>query len=71
MRAVLDVSGMSFENVVKIQVFLLHPDDRAGFSAERSKVFTTTKPTSTLLYVSGLANPKFLVEVEAIAVEEA
>lgn len=70
MRAVLDEAGMTFAHVVKMTVYLLNRADRAEFSRVRDAVFGETKTASTLLYISGLARPELLLEVEAIAVAD-
>ncbi len=71
MKLVLDEAGMTFADIVKTTVFLTNPADRAGFSEVRARYFASAKPTSTLLYVAGLARPEMVVEVEAIAVANA
>jgi 2-iminobutanoate/2-iminopropanoate deaminase len=70
MKAVLDEAGMTFADVVKTTVFLTSPADRAAFSEIRARYFQGAKPTSTLVYVAGLARPEFVVEVEAVAVAD-
>ncbi len=69
MKAVLDAAGMGFADIVKTTAFLTSPADRAGFSDVRAKVFAGARNASTLVYISGLARPELLVEVEAIAVK--
>lgn len=69
MKAVLDAADMGFADVVKTNVFLVNPKDRAAFAAIRSEAMDGSKSASTLVYVAGLARPEFLVEVEAIAVK--
>lgn len=67
LRAVLEANGLSRENVVKTTVFLT---DRALLSAYRSArgaFFSEHAPASTLLFISGLADPRFMVEIEAEA----
>lgn len=67
LRAVLEANGLSRENVVKTTVFLT---DRALLSAYRSArgaFFGEHAPASTLLFISGLADPRFMVEIEAEA----
>jgi len=68
LRAVLEANGMTAANVVKSTVFLT---DRALLSAyrdARSAFFADHAPASTLLFISGLADPRFMVEIEAEAV---
>ncbi len=67
-RAVLRSAGMDLKNVVKTTVYLKDPADYAEFVKVRSAVLGDTKPASTLVYISGLARPDFIVEVDATAV---
>ncbi len=68
LHAILKEAGMSMANVVKLMSFLTRADDFAAFARIRARHLGAHRPASTLLVVSALAHPKFLVEVEAIAV---
>ena len=68
MKSVLDEAGADFSNVVKITTFITDPRFRDDLNPARFKYFSADPPSSTLVVVSGLANPEFLVEIEAIAV---
>lgn len=68
LAAVLASAGMTLEHVVKTTVLLTRREDFPGFAEVRKLRFDGLKPASTLLFVSGLAHPDLLVEVEAIAV---
>jgi enamine deaminase RidA (YjgF/YER057c/UK114 family) len=64
--AILAAHGMGPANIVKMGVFLT---DRAlipVWRAEREGFLGTLAPTSTLLLVAGLADPRFEVEAEAV-----
>jgi enamine deaminase RidA (YjgF/YER057c/UK114 family) len=66
--AILEAHDMTPENVVKVTVFIT---DRAlldSLRAQRAAFFGDHIPTSTLLIVAGLADPRFLVEIEAEAI---
>jgi len=68
LRAVLTAHGMGPANIVKTGVFLT---DRAlipVWRAEREAAFGTLAPASTLLLVAGLADPRFVFEIEAEAI---
>jgi enamine deaminase RidA (YjgF/YER057c/UK114 family) len=65
--AVLGEAGMSITDVVKITSFLTRPESFAKFGPIRARVLGAHRPASTLLVVSALARPEFLVEVEAVA----
>jgi enamine deaminase RidA (YjgF/YER057c/UK114 family) len=65
--AILAAHDMTPANVVKVTVFIT---DRAlldSLRTQRSAFFGDHVPTSTLLIVAGLADPRFLVEIEAEA----
>lgn len=68
MKAVLDEAGASFADVVKITTYITDPRFRDGITPARNKYFGENPPASTLVVVSGLADPDYLVEIEAIAV---
>lgn len=66
--AILAAHGMTPANIVKLGVFLT---DRAlipAWRAERGRLLGAHVPASTLLIVAGLADPRFVFEVEAEAV---
>ena len=62
--------GDLLENLVKVTIFLTDPDYIEDWRAEQKKAFGDVVPASTLLIVSRLARPEFLVEVEAIAARD-
>ncbi len=68
MKAVLDEAGASFADIVKITTYITDPRFRDGLNPARLKYFGDNPPASTLVVVSGLADPDYLVEIEAIAV---
>ena len=65
--AVLAASGASFDDVVKVTVYLVDIADRAAVNPVRQEVFGATRPASTLVQVSALAVPRAKLEVEAVA----
>lgn len=67
LKAVLAASGYGLDDVVFLKSFLTRREDREGYQKVRSKVWGDIKPASTFLLVSGLAQPNFLVEIEAVA----
>src|SRR5215216_8147375 len=68
MRLALQAAGADFGNVVKLTVFITDPRFRESVGQVRSDYFRDPKPASTLVVCAGLADPAFLVEIEAIAV---
>jgi enamine deaminase RidA (YjgF/YER057c/UK114 family) len=71
LKTALASVGAGFEHVVKINNYLTDIDANAPeFREVRAAYFTnkTALPASTLVQVARLANPAFLLEVEAIAI---
>jgi len=68
LRAVLEANDMNVRNVVKITTFLTDRTLLTAYRAARATVFADHAPASTLLFISGLADPRFMVEIEAEAV---
>lgn len=66
--AVLAAHGMGPANLVKLGVFLTERALIPVWRAEREKFLGTLAPASTLLVVAGLADPRFLFEIEAEAI---
>lgn len=68
LRTILRAHNMDFSNVVKTSAFLTDRSLMSAYRAARDTVFAEHAPASTLLFVSGLADPRWLVEIEAEAV---
>jgi enamine deaminase RidA (YjgF/YER057c/UK114 family) len=68
--AALKEAGAEIHHVVRTRVFTtdMHPDTQAAIGAAHLNVFKDCPPASTMLAVSALAHPAFLVEIEADAV---
>jgi len=64
---VLEQCGLDFSNVVKTTVFLINPEDADVWRETQKRHFGDVVPASTLLYISRLARPELLLEVEVIA----
>jgi 2-iminobutanoate/2-iminopropanoate deaminase len=65
--AILADAGMSFADVVKLTIYLTRDSDIAGFREARDRLIGEARPGSTLVVVSQLVRPEWLVEVEAVA----
>ncbi|WP_431282928.1 RidA family protein [Humitalea sp. 24SJ18S-53] len=68
LKAVLAGHGLGFANIVKVTVFLTDTALIGPWRSLRSAAFGDHAPASTLLVVAGLADPAYVVEVEAEAV---
>jgi enamine deaminase RidA (YjgF/YER057c/UK114 family) len=67
LHAVLAAHGMGPEHIVKLGVFVTDRSLIPAFRAQRDAVLGPICPCSTLLIVAGLADPRFVFEVEAEA----
>lgn len=67
-RALVEAAGGTLANVVKINTYVTDVRHRPDFRVVREEFFGSKGPASTMIEVSALANPDYLIEVEAIAV---
>jgi reactive intermediate/imine deaminase len=63
----LGAVGLTFDNVLRVTVYLTDIDDRRVINPVRQEFFGSARPASTLIEVSKLALPGMKVEIEAIA----
>ena len=67
----LRAAGADWNNVVQFTSFLVRAEDAAAFRAYRGrefpKLFSGGPPPNTLLIISRLADPDYLLEVQTIA----
>ncbi len=68
LKACLASVGATFADVAKITVLITDARYREAVTEVRRGYVGDTLPTSTLMVVAGLADPRYLVEIEAIAV---
>lgn len=71
LEAVVKASGATLADVVKLNIYTT---DRAHYRPHiregRDKYFSEFPPATTLLVVSSLADPNFLLEIDAVALTE-
>jgi enamine deaminase RidA (YjgF/YER057c/UK114 family) len=65
--AILESAGMTPQNLVKVTAYLTRPEDTSLYRQVRDRLLEGAAPASTLIIVSGLADPAWLVEIEATA----
>ncbi len=65
---ILKEAGMTFDNVVKAQIFIKDITQSKIVSAVRDDVFKDSKPVSTLVEVSGFVKEGCMIEIEVTAV---
>jgi len=63
----LHAHGLDPSSIVKLSTFMVAGQDGQAVRAARLKHLGSHRPASTAVYVSALVDPKWLVEVEAIA----
>ena len=59
--------GLGLADVVKVTYFLTDLDDLGAVRAALDAVLPYPRPAASLVEVSGLVDPRFRVEIEAIA----
>ena len=66
--AALEQLGGRLEDVVRTRHYLVRADIADAVGSVHGEVFGVVRPASTMLIVSGLLDPRWLVEVELDAV---
>ncbi|HVY95646.1 MAG TPA: RidA family protein [Solirubrobacterales bacterium] len=66
-EAALAAAGATREDLVKLSCFLVDAADYPAYAAAKSARFGSVAPASTCVVVSALLDPRFLLEVEAVA----
>ncbi len=69
LQAVLRAAGASMQDVVKLNMYLTGQADLTKVREVRQRYFTGEFPAATGMFVSALADPDFLIEIDAIAVQ--
>lgn len=66
-KAHVEAAGGRLDNIVKINTYVTDVRYRADLVPVREEFFGKKSPASTLVQVSALAHPDWMIEVEAIA----
>jgi 2-iminobutanoate/2-iminopropanoate deaminase len=67
-KAALEAAGASMDDVCRLDIYLRNIGDRQRFNKVRAEYWQAAPPASTLVEVSKLASPEYLVEITAFAV---
>jgi enamine deaminase RidA (YjgF/YER057c/UK114 family) len=67
-KALLEAAGAGVQNIVRVNTYVTDVRYRADLLPIRQEIFGPKAPPSTLVEVSALAHPDWLIEVEVIAV---
>ena len=65
--AILDSAGMGAGDLVKVTAYLTRAEDIGFYREVRDRMLGGAEPASTLIVISALAHPDWLVEIEAVA----
>ena len=65
--AILAAAGMDHRNIVDAHVYITDRSHIGLYRETRDRMLKSHKPAATLLIVSGLADPRLVVEVSVIA----
>jgi len=65
--AILKSEGLGPRDIVKVTAYVTSPTGVAIYRQVRDRMLEGAEPASTLLIVSGLADPKWRVEIEVVA----
>jgi enamine deaminase RidA (YjgF/YER057c/UK114 family) len=66
--AALEELGAGPEDVVRTRVYITSADHWEGVGRAHGEVFGEIQPASAMLVITGLLDPRFLVEIEADAI---
>jgi enamine deaminase RidA (YjgF/YER057c/UK114 family) len=64
----LEEAGASFADVVRTRAYATSPEVFDEFARAHGEVFSEIRPANAFIVVAGLADPRWLVELEADAV---
>ena len=67
-KAQVEAGGGTMANIVKVNTYLTDIRHRADYGPIREEFFGKKMPAHTLVAVAALAQPEFLIEIEAVAV---
>jgi 2-iminobutanoate/2-iminopropanoate deaminase len=68
LKAQIEAAGGRLQDVVKITSYLTDARYRMDFRVVRNEFFGEKGPASTMIEVSALAHPDYMIEVEAVAI---
>jgi 2-iminobutanoate/2-iminopropanoate deaminase len=70
MKTILSEANMEIADIVQLNMLLIDRADRDGAMRVRDAELGPHRPASTLMYISGLANPAWKIEIDFIAAKE-
>jgi 2-iminobutanoate/2-iminopropanoate deaminase len=70
LTAVLASADMELRDVVRVQAFVTRAENLAKYRTIRNEMVGSVRPAHTLVVVTELGRPEWLVELEAVAAKE-
>ena len=67
-KAQIEAGGGTMASIVKVNTYVTDIRHRADYAVVREEFFGKKLPASTMVGVTALAHPDFMIEIEAIAV---
>jgi enamine deaminase RidA (YjgF/YER057c/UK114 family) len=68
LKAQVEAGGGTMASIVKVNTYVTDMRYRADYGPIRGEFFGGKAPASTMVAVTALADPDFLIEIEAVAV---
>jgi len=62
--------GMSFEHVIRTRTFVTNMEHWAEVGRAHGEIFSDIRPATSMVEVSSLIDPDYLVEIEVTAISE-
>ena len=69
LMAILEEAGMAAGDLVRVNTYLTDSADIGGYREIRDNHLGGHEAASTMIVISALAQPKFRIEVEAVAAQ--
>ena len=69
-KEILSEADMGIADIVQLNMLLIDRADKDGAMKVRDDELGEHRPASTLMYISGLANPAWKIEIDFIAAKE-
>jgi enamine deaminase RidA (YjgF/YER057c/UK114 family) len=64
---ILEAAGLTAAHIVKLNTYVVAGQPAAAFREARRKALGDIRPASTFVFVPQLIEPKYLIEIEAVA----
>jgi enamine deaminase RidA (YjgF/YER057c/UK114 family) len=68
LEAVLHAAGAGLDDIISLTCYLVGPEHYPAYAAVRARRLGPHRPAGTAVIVAGLLDPRFLMEVQALAV---